>query len=79
MNDMAYTVDRLALRWCCSPDVIYDLLRKQKLKGFKLGSSWRISAANVELFENNDEKKEETKIDQATEAGNPGKRRRKSV
>lgn len=54
MNDTAYTVERLAERWSCSTDVIYELLRKRELKGFKVGKAWRISAANVNRFENND-------------------------
>lgn len=48
----AFTVDSLAAHWSCSADVIYDLLRKKQLKGFKLGSSWRISAKEVDRFEN---------------------------
>ena len=50
-NTMAFTVDRLASRWDCSPDIIYDLLRKHQLKGFKLGAAWRISVKEVERFE----------------------------
>ena len=46
-----YTVNTLADHWACSPDVIYDLLRSQKLKGFKLGSSWRISQTAVSEYE----------------------------
>lgn len=38
-----YTVPELAARWRCSADVVYDLLRQGKLRGFKLGSSWRIT------------------------------------
>lgn len=38
-----YTVPELAARWRCSADVVYDLLRRGKLQGFKLGSSWRIT------------------------------------
>lgn len=50
----AFTVDSLAAHWSCSADVIYDLLRKKQLKGFKLGHSWRISAKEVDRFENNE-------------------------
>ena len=49
-----FTVDTLAEHWCCSPDVIYDLLRKRKLKAFKVGAAWRITARAVEDFENKD-------------------------
>lgn len=38
-----FTVPELAARWRCSADVVYDLLRRGKLQGFKLGSSWRIT------------------------------------
>ena len=55
MTNTAFTVETLAERWCCSTDVIYDLLRKRKLKGFKLGSAWRISTREVDRFENNNE------------------------
>lgn len=58
MNDTAYTVERLAERWSCSTDVIYELLRKRELKGFKVGKAWRISAANIDRFENKDEMEE---------------------
>lgn len=42
-NQEYYTVPELAARWRCSADVVYDLLRRGKLQGFKLGSSWRIT------------------------------------
>lgn len=50
-----FTVEGLAERWMCSTDLIYDLLRKKKLKAFKVGSSWRISAKEVDRFENPNE------------------------
>lgn len=52
MANEVHTVDTLARRWLCSPDVIYDLLRTRKLKAFKVGSAWRITAQAVEDFEN---------------------------
>lgn len=54
MLQEVFTVDDLAKRWKCSADIVYDLLRKRHLKGFKLGSSWRISAEAVARFENRD-------------------------
>ena len=48
-----FTVDTLAQRWQCSTDIIYDLLRSKRLSGFKLGSSWRVTAEAVSRFENN--------------------------
>jgi excisionase family DNA binding protein len=53
-QNTVYTVDSLAARWMCSTDVIYDLLRKKKLKGFKIGCAWRINADAVNRFENNE-------------------------
>ena len=53
-QNTVYTVDTLAARWMCSTDVIYDLLRRKKLKGFKVGTAWRISADAVNRFENNE-------------------------
>ena len=38
-----YTVPELAELWRCSPDIVYDLLRTGRLKGFRLGRVWRIS------------------------------------
>ena len=52
-TETAYTIETLAARWVCSKDVIYDLLRTKQLNGFKLGSAWRISAKEVNRFENN--------------------------
>lgn len=46
-----YTAVDLAVRWQCSLDVIYDLLRQRKLPGFKVGSSWRIKAEAVDNYE----------------------------
>lgn len=54
MTNEVYTVDQLAARWSCSTDVVYDLLRKKQLKGFKLGAAWRITAKEVDRFENNE-------------------------
>jgi len=52
MEHAVFTVVDLAKRWYCSVDVIYDLLRSKQLKGFKIGTSWRISAKAVDEFEN---------------------------
>ena len=48
----AYTVDTLAVRWCCSRDVIYDMIRQRKIKAFKAGRVIRISAEEVARYEN---------------------------
>lgn len=55
MTKEVYTVETLAERWLCSQDVIYNLLQKRKLKGFKVGTSWRITAQAVSAYENNNE------------------------
>ena len=54
MQADVFTVDELAARWKCSRDVIYDMLRSKKLRGFRLGSSYRIGAVEVERYENGD-------------------------
>lgn len=48
----AYTIKSLAERWVCSTDVIYDLIHAGKLKIFRVGRSIRISANEVERYEN---------------------------
>ena len=40
--DEYYTPKTLAARWRCSVDIVYDLLRRGELSGFKLGKDWRI-------------------------------------
>lgn len=51
-----YTVPELAKLWHCSIDIIYDLLRRGELKGFRLGGrSWRISDTARLAFENRSE------------------------
>ena len=52
MTNEVFTVDQLASRWSCSTDVVYDLLRKRKLRAFKIGAAWRITAKAVDDFEN---------------------------
>lgn len=42
-DETYYTPQTLAEKWGCSKDIVYDLLRQGKLKGFKLGRDWRIS------------------------------------
>lgn len=48
-----YTVPELAELWHCSIDIVYDLLRRGELQGFRLGGrSWRISNTARLAFEN---------------------------
>lgn len=42
-TDEYFTPQSLAAKWGCSKDIVYDLLRQGKLRGFKLGRDWRIS------------------------------------
>jgi hypothetical protein len=50
--DKPFTVLRLAERWDCGKDKIYDMLLAGDLIGFKLGGgSWRIAAAEVARYE----------------------------
>lgn len=51
MENTVFTVAELAKRWSCSIDIVYDLLKKRTLKGFRLGGAWRISAAEVARYE----------------------------
>ena len=39
--------------WLCSTDAIYDLLKRGHLKGFKVGSGWRIAESAVLEYEQN--------------------------
>lgn len=43
---------QIAKRWGCSSTLIYDLLAAGKLRGFRLGKLWRVSADEVERYEN---------------------------
>lgn len=51
MPDKAFTVTTLASYWDCSVDEVYRLLRSKKLKGFKIGSAWRINPTAVKEYE----------------------------
>ena len=50
-NAIYYTPKALAERWGCHVCIVYDLLRKGKLKGYKLGKDWRISDEARAAFE----------------------------
>ena len=52
MSPQVFTPADLAARWNCSLDVVYDLLRSGRLRGFHVGSQWRITDRHVERFEN---------------------------
>ena len=54
MTPDVFTVNEVAQRWRCSVDIVYDLLKGGKLKGFKLGGTWRVSADAIRRFENTD-------------------------
>jgi excisionase family DNA binding protein len=41
-NEEYYTPATLAQKWGCHIETVYDLLRTDKLHGFKLGKDWRI-------------------------------------
>ena len=43
MSSEYWTVASLAEHWGCSTDMVYNLLREGKLRGFKLGKDWRIT------------------------------------
>lgn len=49
--DGYFTPASLAKRWGCCIDIIYDLLKSGKLRGFKLGKDWRIPDDAREAYE----------------------------
>lgn len=49
--DPPFSVRRLAQRWGCSPQHVYNLIRSKKLTSFRIGGLIRIAAAEVERFE----------------------------
>ena len=51
MSESVFTVEELADRWKCSRDVLYDMLRQKELRSFRIGNSYRISAAEVHRHE----------------------------
>ena len=51
MSPQVFTPADLAARWNCALDTVYDLLRSGRLRGFKAGSQWRVSASQVEKYE----------------------------
>src|SRR3990167_3095832 len=46
-----YSPETLAEHWDCSVSHIKKMLRSGALRGFKIGTMWRIAAAEVERFE----------------------------
>ena len=44
----ALSVRQLAERWACSPELIYDMIRRKELPAFRAGRLLRISRAVVE-------------------------------
>ena len=50
----AYTVESLAERWNCSRGMIYKMIRDKKIRVFRIGTSIRISAEEVNRYENQD-------------------------
>ena len=51
METQTYTVPELAAYWKVSPFTVYRLLERRELPGFKIGKTWRISAATVRAYE----------------------------
>ena len=47
----AFTPEQLAERWACKPDAIRRLIRKGKLRGFKVGQQVRIPRATIAEYE----------------------------
>lgn len=51
MTAQTFTIKSLAERWLCSPDIIYDMVRKGELKTFRVGRAIRITGAEVDRYE----------------------------
>lgn len=51
IDDRYYTPQDLAARWKCNINTLYEMLRKGKLQGFKIGRDWRISERAVIAYE----------------------------
>ena len=51
MSPQVFTPADLAARWNCALDTVYDLLRSGRLRGFHVGSQWRISERQVDKYE----------------------------
>ena len=46
-----YTIAQLAQRWQCSPDAIYDMVRRGDLNSFRVGTAIRFTAEAVAEYE----------------------------
>ena len=46
-----YTIAQLAQRWQCSPDAIYDMVRRGGIESFRVGKAIRFSAEAVAEYE----------------------------
>ena len=51
VSERAYSPESLAERWDCGETSVKKLLRDGKLAGFKIGTLWRVTSAEVERFE----------------------------
>lgn len=45
-----YTVKEVAEEFSCSPQSIRELLKQEKLRGFKLGNRWRIKEEDLDAY-----------------------------
>lgn len=54
-EERRYTPQAVAELWECSIETVYELLRKGKLHGFKLGRDWRITESELRAYEQNPE------------------------
>lgn len=48
---MAFTVAELAERWNCSTKTIWRLIKAGKIRAFKVGREWRVTATCVHNYE----------------------------
>lgn len=75
-EELYYTPTSLAARWGCSKDLIYDLLRQGRLRGFKLGRDWRISDEARLAYERDPDNSEKAEYSYTRR---PGRRARASA
>ncbi len=48
---MAFTVAELAQHWNCHPKTVWRLIRVGRLRAFRVGREWRVTASCVKQYE----------------------------
>lgn len=50
-DERRYTPQEVAALWQCCIETVYDLLRRGRLKGFKIGRDWRVPESAIQAYE----------------------------